>query len=104
MSNEKQADVKVVELKQEMFDLKNEYDLQVITSIDFIEKLYALLTARLTAQAAEHDRVIKELEKKVIEAIPKGSFYKDGTLESKIYWEAIAEITQSIKSAFGGAK
>ena len=57
---------------------------------------------------AEHDRVIKELEKKVIAAIPKERYIKDNPdvddLGDMRYNEAIAEITQSIKAAFGGGK
>jgi len=74
-----------------------------------IEKLASeALTARLTAQAAEHDRVIKELKEKVLEAIPL-PYEPDNDQrvlsdDEQGYNKAIAEITQSIKSAFGGGK
>jgi hypothetical protein len=81
-----------------MFDLKNEYDLQIITSIDLIERIYALL------QSA-HDVEKAELEKKVMEAIPRNdnpqAAMTDFTHGYSTGWdEVITKITQSVRDAF----
>ena len=122
------SDVKGVEVSgEELHYIKD------ATEKELPERLKLVITERLTAQAAEHDRVKEklmddiillqnkfleakaekaELEKKVIEAIPTAfaiaSHIKVCADIGKNYYDIseaiVAEITSEIKSAFGDGK
>ena len=67
------------------------------------EDFETIITARLTALQSAHDVEVKELKRKVLEAIPK----EVETIKADLdylhqvgYNEAIAQTTQSVRDAF----
>ena len=102
------ADVGGVELteKEKMF-LVHEYNLNGYSLLGVLKEIESIIHARLTALQSAHDVEVKELERKILEAIPK----EVETLKADLdylhqvgYNEAIAEITRAIENIVGEGK
>ncbi len=100
------ADNGLTDLKQKIFDLKNEYDLQVITSIDFVEKVSNLLADYKLAQYKTSllDRLPKELDDVYIISMLTLAGHCPEVKEIKAIQFMVSNILASVKSLIEGDK